>query len=102
MNTARQDFWELTLYTAGRTERSVAAAKNITRYCESHLPGAFSLQIVDLLKEPHLAESDQILAIPTLVRKRPTPIKKIVGDLSDEEKVLLGLEIKPKSVKNKK
>jgi circadian clock protein KaiB len=87
--------WELRLYVAGQTPKSVLALKNITRYCKEHLEGKYSIEIVDLLKNPQLAEGDQIFAIPTLVRKVPHPIRKIIGDLSNEEKVLVGLNIRP-------
>ena len=86
--------FELRLYIAGQTPKSVSALKNITRYCEEHLNGKYSIEIIDLLKNPQLAEGDQIFAIPTLVRKVPEPIRKIIGDLSNEEKVLVGLNIR--------
>jgi circadian clock protein KaiB len=86
---------ELRLYIAGQTPKSTLALKNITRYCEEHLKGQYSIEVVDLLKHPQLAEGDQIFAIPTLVRKLPEPIRKIIGDLSNEEKVLVGLNIRP-------
>jgi circadian clock protein KaiB len=87
--------WELRLYVAGKTEKSVKALTNLKRYCEEHLKGQYKIEVIDLLEKPQLAEGDQILAIPTLVRKVPEPIRKIIGDLSDEEKVLVGLNIKP-------
>ena len=87
--------WELRLYVAGETEKSVKALTNLKRYCEEHLKGQYKIEVIDLLERPQLAEGDQILAIPTLVRKVPEPIRKIIGDLSDEEKVLVGLNIKP-------
>jgi circadian clock protein KaiB len=87
--------YELRLYIAGQTPKSVLALKNITRYCEEHLAGDYSIEVIDLLKTPQLAEGDQIFAIPTLVRKLPEPIRKIIGDLSNEEKVLVGLNIRP-------
>lgn len=86
--------YELRLYIAGQTPKSVAALNNITRYCKEHLAGKYSIEVVDLLKNPQLAEGDQIFAIPTLVRKFPEPIRKIIGDLSNEEKVLVGLNIR--------
>lgn len=89
--------YELKLYVAGYTPKSVTALNNLKRYCEEHLKGRYSLEVVDLLKNPQLAEGDQILAIPTLVRKVPVPIRKIIGDLSNEEKVLVGLDIREKS-----
>lgn len=86
--------YQLRLYIAGQTPKSVTALKNITKYCEEHLYGKYSIEIIDLLKTPQLAEGDQIFAIPTLVRKVPEPIRKIIGDLSNEEKVLVGLNIR--------
>lgn len=93
-----KEIWELRLYIAGQTPKSVLAIKNITRYCEEHLAGKYTIEIVDLLKNPQLAEGDQIFAIPTLVRKFPEPLRKIIGDLSNEEKVLVGLNIRPINV----
>jgi circadian clock protein KaiB len=87
--------WQLKLYVAGNTPKSVAALANLKRYCEQHLAGQYEIEVVDLLVNPQLAAGDQILAIPTLVRKVPIPIRKIIGDLSNEEKVLVGLDIKP-------
>ena len=87
--------WELKLYVAGNTPKSVAALNNLKKYCEEHLKGKYKIDVVDLLIHPQLAEGDQILAIPTLVRKVPVPIRKIIGDLSNEEKVLVGLNIRP-------
>ncbi|HEY2348529.1 MAG TPA: circadian clock KaiB family protein [Puia sp.] len=95
-----KEMWELRLYIAGQTPKSVLALKNITKYCEEHLAGKYSIEIVDLLKNPQLAEGDQIFAIPTLVRKFPEPLRKIIGDLSNEEKVLVGLNIRPVTIKN--
>ena len=87
--------WELRLYVAGKTPKSVTALSNLKRYCEEHLQGQYRIEVIDLLVQPQLAEGDQILAIPTLVRKVPEPIRKIIGDLSNEEKVLVGLNIRP-------
>jgi len=87
--------WELRLYIAGQTIKSVTALKNLKKYCETHLQGKYRIEVIDLLVKPQLAEGDQIFAIPTLVRKVPEPIRKIIGDLSDEEKVLVGLNIVP-------
>jgi circadian clock protein KaiB len=95
-----REMWELRLYIAGQTPKSVLALKNITKYCQEHLAGKYSIEIVDLLKNPQLAEGDQIFAIPTLVRKFPEPLRKIIGDLSNEEKVLVGLNIRPVVIKN--
>ena len=83
------------LYVAGKTPKSVTALKNLKKYCETHLQGKYQIEVIDLLEKPQLAEGDQIFAIPTLVRKVPEPIRKIIGDLSNEEKVLVGLNIVP-------
>src|SRR4051812_24585826 len=85
--------WELRLYVAGNTPKSIVAIDNLKKYCEEHLAGQYSIDVIDLSVNPELAEGDQILAIPTLVRKIPLPIRKIIGDLSDKEKVLVGLDI---------
>ena len=87
--------WELRLYIAGNTTRSVIALQNLLRICETHLRGEYTIEVVDVLKHPQLARNDQILALPTLVRKLPEPLKKIIGDLSQEERVLIGLDIRP-------
>ena len=87
--------WELRLYVAGKTPKSVAALHNLEKYCETHLKGIYRIEVIDLLVHPQLAAGDQIFAIPTLVRKMPEPIRKIIGDLSNEEKVLVGLNIRP-------
>jgi len=87
--------YQLTLYIAGQTPKSITAFNNIKKYAEEHLAGKYSIEIIDLLVNPMLAEGDQILAVPTLVRKVPEPIRKIIGDLSNEERVLVGLNIKP-------
>ena len=89
-----EEKWELRLYIAGQTPKSVLALKNINRYCRENLEGKYSIEVIDLLKNPQLAEGDQIFAIPTLVRKFPEPIRKIIGDLSNEERVLVGLNIR--------
>ncbi|KIQ22953.1 circadian clock protein KaiB [Flavobacterium sp. MEB061] len=90
--------WQLLLYIAGQTPKSIKALENIKKYAEEYLAGKYSIEIIDLLKSPQLAEGDQILAVPTLVRKFPEPIRKIIGDLSNEERVLVGLNIKPLKV----
>ena len=90
-----EEKWELRLYVAGKTPKSVTALTNLKKYCETHLKGLYRIEVVDLLVHPQLAEGDQIFAIPTLVRKVPQPIRKIIGDLSNEEKVLVGLDIRP-------
>ena len=87
--------WELRLYIAGKTEKSATALSNLKKYCEEHLKGQYRIEVTDLMIKPQLAEGDQILAVPTLVRKVPEPIRKIIGDLSDKEKVLVGLNIIP-------
>src|SRR5258707_6511207 len=87
--------YELRLYVAGKTAKSVTALNNLKRYCEEHLKDQYKIEVIDLLVQPQLAEGDQIFAIPTLVRKVPEPIRKIIGDLSNEEKVLVGLNIRP-------
>jgi circadian clock protein KaiB len=87
--------WELKLYTAGKTPKSITALKNLKKYCDEYLEGKYRIEVIDLLKKPQLAEGDQIFAVPTLVRKVPAPIRKIIGDLSNEEKVLVGLNIVP-------
>ncbi|HXS54838.1 MAG TPA: circadian clock KaiB family protein [Hanamia sp.] len=89
------EIWDLKLYVAGKTEKSVAALQNLQKYCEEYLEGKYRLEVIDLLKKPQLAEGDQIFAVPTLVRKVPEPMRKIIGDLSDKEKVLVGLNIIP-------
>lgn len=87
--------WQLKLYVAGKTPKSVAALANLQRICEEHLEGQYHIEIIDLLVTPQLARGDQILALPTLVRHLPEPIMKIIGDLSNTERVLVGLDIKP-------
>jgi|SRR5436853_6925248 len=92
---AKAKAWQLRLYIAGKTPRSQTALNNLRKYCEMHLKGQYEIEVVDLLIKPQLAEGDQIFAVPTLVRKVPEPIRKIIGDLSNEEKVLVGLNIIP-------
>jgi circadian clock protein KaiB len=87
--------WELRLYVAGMTPTSIRAFENLKRLCEEHLHGAYRIQVVDLLERPALARGDQIVAVPTLVRRLPTPVKKIIGDLSNTERVLVGLDLRP-------
>lgn len=87
--------WQLKLYVAGQTAKSAAALVNLKRVCETHLAGRYQIEVVDLLVNPRLAAGDQILAVPTLVRKVPAPIRKIIGDLSNEERVLVGLDVRP-------
>jgi len=90
-----EQMWELRLYIAGKTPKSVCTLNNLNKYCEEHLQGKYKIEVIDLLLQPQLAEGDQIFAVPTLVRKVPVPIRKIIGDLSNEEKVLVGLNIRP-------
>jgi len=90
------DQWNLRLYVAGQTPRAIAALDNLKRICEEHLAGKYTIEIVDLLQNPQLARGDQILAVPTLVRKLPEPVRKIIGDLSNEERVLVGLDLRPR------
>lgn len=87
--------WELRLYVAGQTPKSVTAFNNLKKLCEEHLAGKYRIEVIDLLKNPQLAKGDQIFAIPTLVRKLPQPLKKIIGDLSNKERVLVGLDLRP-------
>lgn len=91
----KEEFYELRLYIAGNTPKSKAALANLKKYCEEHLKDKYRIEVIDLLVQPQLAEGDQIFAIPTLVKKVPEPIRKIIGDLSNEEKVLVGLNIRP-------
>ena len=93
--TSRKPAWELRLYVAGSTARSVKAFANLKRICERHLKGEYQIEVIDVLENPQLAAGDQILALPTLVRKLPEPMKKIIGDLSKEERVLIGLDLRP-------
>ncbi len=90
------DVWDLRLYVAGQTEKSVAAVENLRKICEQHLPGKYKIEVIDLLKNPQLASGDQIVAIPTLVRKLPNPVKRIIGDLSNTERTLVGLQLRPR------
>jgi len=90
----KQKEWELRLYVAGQTPKSIAALANLKKFCEEHLAGQYTIEVVDLVKSPQLARGDQILAIPTLVRKLPSPMKKIIGDLSNTERVLVGMDLR--------
>lgn len=96
----KKETWQLKLYVAGQTPKSMTALSNLKNYCETHLKGQYKIEVIDLLVKPQLAEGDQIFAIPTLVRKVPAPIRKIIGDLSNEEKVLVGLNIVPVNLEN--
>jgi circadian clock protein KaiB len=94
---ATAEFFDLRLYIAGQTARSVAALANLQQICDEHLEGRYRIEVIDLLERPHLARGDQILALPTLVRKLPEPIRKLVGDLSDTASALVGLDLRPRS-----
>ena len=89
------EVWELRLYVAGQTPKSIEAFANLKKIAETHLKGQYTIEVIDLLENPELAAGDQILALPTLVRKLPEPVKKIIGTLANEEKVLVGLDIRP-------
>ena len=91
----KRPLWELRLYVAGMTPTSIRAFENLKRLCEEHMHGEYKIQVVDLLERPMLARGDQIIAVPTLVRRLPTPVKKIIGDLSNTERVLVGLDLRP-------
>ena len=91
-----EETFDLKLYVAGQTPKAIRAFENLRKICDEHLPGRYHIEIVDLLENPKLGAGDQILALPTLVRRLPEPIKKIIGDLSDTERVLVGLDIRPR------
>ena len=93
-NDESREVWTLRLYVAGQTRNSLAAFANLKKICEEHLAGKYQIEVIDLLENPKLAKGDQIIAIPTLVRKLPQPIKKIIGDLSNTERVLVGLDVR--------
>ena len=90
-----EEVWELRLYVAGHTPKSIAAFANLKKICEEHLKGKYHIEVIDLLKNPQLARGDQIIAVPTLVRSLPPPLKKIIGDLSNTLRVLVGLDVRP-------
>ena len=94
LTRSREAQWQLRLYVAGKTPKSVTAFANLQRICEEHLTGQFEIEVIDLIENPRLAKDDQIVAIPTLVRKLPEPIRKIIGDLSDAERTLVGLQLR--------
>ena len=100
MTGARTDIWELRLYVAGQTPKSLAAFANLKAICEEHLAGKYRIEVIDLMVNPQLARGDQILAIPTLVRSLPEPMRKIIGDLSNTERVLVGLDLRPRKTTN--
>lgn len=91
------EFWDLRLYVAGQTPKSMMALANLKKLCEEHLAGRYRIEVIDLVKNPQMARSDQILAIPTLVRRLPEPMRKIIGDLSNQERVLVGLDVQARS-----
>jgi circadian clock protein KaiB len=93
----KQPTWELRLYVAGQTAKSLQAFANLKRICEEHLDGKYKIEVVDLMKNPELAKGDQIFALPTLVRKLPEPVRKIIGDLSNTERVLVGLDLRSRA-----
>jgi circadian clock protein KaiB len=97
LDPAVSELWTLRLYVAGQTPRSLAAIANLKRLCEQYLPKRYTIEVVDLVQNPQLARGDQILAIPTLVRKLPVPMRKIIGDLSNTDRVLVGLDLRPRS-----
>ncbi|HEV8356758.1 MAG TPA: circadian clock KaiB family protein [Gemmatimonadales bacterium] len=94
MKTGARRTWRLRLYVAGQTPKSVTALANLKRLCKSHLAGRYRIEVVDLLRQPHLARRDEIIVIPTLVRTLPPPIRRIIGDLSNQERVLVGLDVR--------
>ncbi len=91
----KEIYWEFWLYVAGQTPKSILALENITKYSKEYIKTRYTIEVIDLLKSPQLAEADEIFAIPTLVRKIPKPLRRIIGDLSNKEKVLTGLSIRP-------
>ncbi len=98
MMNANSEQWDLRLYVAGTTPESIKAFKNLKKICEEYLEGRYSIEVIDLLENPQLAKGEQIVAVPTLVRKLPQPLIKIIGNLSQEERVLVGLDIKPRRI----
>lgn len=94
---ATGEFYDLRLYIAGQTTRSLAAMANLVKLCGEHLEGRYHIEVIDLLERPQLAQGDQILALPTLVRRLPRPIRKLIGDLSDAERTLVGLDLRPRA-----
>jgi len=98
MSEEEKEFYELRLYIAGQTPRSLTALANLKKICDEHLAGKYHIEVIDLMKNPQLARGDQILAVPTLVRKLPEPLRKLIGDLSNTEKVLVGLDLRERKV----
>jgi circadian clock protein KaiB len=97
MRNSNEPTWELRLYVAGQTAKSLQAFANLKRICDDHLAARYQIEVVDLTKNPELAKGDQIFALPTLVRKLPEPVRKIIGDLSNTERVLVGLDLRPRA-----
>ena len=93
---ADAETWELRLYTAGQSPKSLAAFRNLTRICDEHLPGRYKIEVIDLIANPRLAKDHQIVAIPTLIRKLPDPLRRVIGDMSDVERTLVGLQLLPR------
>ena len=100
-SAADAEFYDLRLYVAGQTTRSLVAIANLRKICKEHLAGRYRIKVIDLLEHPQLARGDQILALPTLVRRLPAPIRKLVGDLSDIERALVGLDLRPRTPKTR-
>jgi circadian clock protein KaiB len=96
-SSSGSSMWDLRLYVAGQSPKSIRAFTNLKTFCEKHLPGQYQIEVIDLLKNPQLAAGDQILAIPTLVRKMPSPMRKIIGDMSNEERTLVGFDLRPRA-----
>ena len=96
LSGASGEFWNLRLYIAGQTSRFIAALKNLQKICDEHLPGKYHVEVIDLLKNPQLAGGDQIVAVPTLVRRLPPPLKRLIGDLSNTQSVVVGLDLRPR------
>ena len=94
LNLSEEETWELRLYVAGKSHKSLLAIANLERICQESLDGRYRIEVIDLIEHPQIARKDQIIAVPTLVKKLPLPLKQIIGDLSNEEKVLIGLELK--------
>jgi circadian clock protein KaiB len=97
MNTPAEQYFQLRLYVAGQTPKSLEAFANLKKICEDHLQGRYRIEVIDLVENPQLAKGDQILAIPTLVRRLPQPLRKIIGNLSNTERVLVGLDLRPET-----
>jgi circadian clock protein KaiB len=96
MSSDRAERYQLRLYVAGQTSKSITAFANLKKLCEEYLPGRYEIEVIDLVENPQLAAGDQIFALPTLVRKLPSPLRRIIGNLSDKEKFLVGMDLKPR------